>query len=65
MGLDKSACANQSQKLLDDVQTGSYSESEGSVWKSRPLYPLASVVAYSEIKWRSTEMRRSGPAGSR
>jgi hypothetical protein len=24
MGLDKSACANQSQKLLDDEQTGSY-----------------------------------------
>jgi hypothetical protein len=33
MGLDKSACANQSQKLLDDEQTGSYSESEGSLWK--------------------------------
>jgi hypothetical protein len=24
MGLDKSACANQSQKLLDDGQHGSY-----------------------------------------
>jgi len=24
MGLDKSACANQSQKLLDDGQAGSY-----------------------------------------
>jgi|HubBroStandDraft_2_1064218.scaffolds.fasta_scaffold23169_4 hypothetical protein len=24
MGLDKSACANQSQKLLDDGQTGSH-----------------------------------------
>ena len=24
MGLDKSACANRSQKLLDDGQTGSY-----------------------------------------
>ncbi len=28
MGLDKSACANQSQKLLDDEPSGSYSGRE-------------------------------------
>jgi len=31
MGLDKSACANQSQKLLDDGQPASYRSSVGLV----------------------------------
>jgi hypothetical protein len=33
MGLDKSACANQSQKLLDDGLTGSYSGPELPFWE--------------------------------
>ncbi len=39
MGLDKSACANQSQKLLDDGLTGSYSEPEGPLGHSGLLSP--------------------------